>query len=157
MKQSHLTFKQFLDTLVLDETLQPEVIDGKLRTWCNMGSACVLSYFGEGMFWLRPYFPRLANEQISKMENSKEFAEITIQEAIKQVNLNRLIFACKKENKHGHICALYPAPADMSKSWGGYVPMVANIGKENFVKHLGWAFKAKDKEKVKFYLYKGDV
>lgn len=53
----------------------------------------------------------------------------------------RWVLACAIEAKHGHVASVYPAPAQMSQTWGHVVPMVANVGKSVGIMRASGAFR----------------
>jgi hypothetical protein len=64
-------------------------------------------------------------------------------------NAGYLIYAAQHGDIHGHLCAIYPIQELVtSGKLGCQVPMVNNIGKENKVFGLNWAFS----EMPDFYL-----
>jgi hypothetical protein len=54
-----------------------------------------------------------------------------------------LVIAGLEGQPNGHGCVLVPGECQASPSWGGRVPMVANVGARNFYNDkLSWAFAA---------------
>jgi len=154
---NNIAFKKLLKLTVEDIDLQPKQVGGTLFTYCNIGSAFILSCFGSDILWRDNEHAFLANKQIEIIKSSDSFVKVSMNDASALAQENKLVFACQsKKGGHGHICALYPKPSEMSGHWGGYVPIVANVGKENFVKKLSYAWKSVFKNDVKFYLFKGD-
>ena len=41
---------------------------------------------------------------------------------------------------HSHVCTIYPAEMQISTTYGGPVPMVANVGESNGIMRLSGAF-----------------
>lgn len=84
-----------------------------------------------------------ANEQIRFMESSKEdFLELKSGlEAEAEATAGAFVVAGESGPIHGHVCVVLPGKGQDSGNLGGYAPVVANVGKNNFNgKHAGFAF-----------------
>lgn len=127
---------------VLAEERWEELADG--TTWCNYAVHAILSQFGLGDFVLDPERkrPMLANYMAEKLENTCR--ELTFDEAFTKANEGALIVAALKMPYHGHVAVIYPHPGRYtSGKWQrADVPFVANVGKDNGVMPLNWAFGA---------------
>jgi len=67
---------------------------------------------------------------------------------------DRIIFAIIKQNPHGHIAPIFPnEEIKFSAKWNCLVPMVANVGKEQNIMGLNYAFA----DKPDFFEYKEKI
>jgi len=112
-------------------------------TWCNHAVYHILDRFGYGSLVWGPDRPLLANEMADKLEQTCR--ELTFDEAFQKANSGALVVAALKAPGHGHVAVVYPFPARFtSGKWMRWdIPCVANVGKENGVMPLNWAFGAK--------------
>ena len=120
-------------------------LDG--TTFCNYGVHEILSKLGFPEFcWdqSKAQRPMLANDIAEKCEN--ELCELDIMNAFDAAKEGRIVLAAIKMPNHGHVAILYPFPAPYySGKWKMEVPCVANIGKDNGIIPINWAFGAMPK------------
>jgi hypothetical protein len=147
--------KEFLDRLVEDRDLNPTIDpDGNIKTtWCNFAADRTATFMGFDGLHSKAGAPYLANEQFDILSQSRRFVPCDIDEAIKHANTGSLVFAASKMQGHGHICALYPNPAEWSGYFGRKVPIVANVGATNGIMKLSYAFKVC--HRPQFFVYVG--
>jgi hypothetical protein len=114
-------------------------------TFCNLAVHAILDRFGLGaLVWDQERGrPMLANYMADKLESACR--ELTFDEAFGEANKGSLVVAALKMPGHGHVAVVYPFPARFtSGKWMRWdIPCVANVGKENGVMPLNWAFGAK--------------
>ena len=125
-----------------NERFEPTV-DG--TTWCNYGVHAILTCLGLGdLVWEQRWGrPMMANDMAEKLSGCCR--ELTFDEAFTKANEGAVIIAALKMPNHGHVAVVYPFPGRYtSGKWHrADVPCVANIGKDNGVMPLNWAFGAK--------------
>ena len=114
-------------------------------TWCNYAVHSVLAEFGLGDFvWDKERArPMLANCMAEKLAASCR--ELTFEEAFSEAGKGSLVVAALKMPGHGHVAVVYPFPGRYtSGKWGrADIPCVANVGAQNGVMPLNWAFGTK--------------
>ena len=114
-------------------------------TWCNFAVHHILNRFSYGsLVWdEKRERPMLANYMADKLESTCR--ELTFNEAFQKANSGALVVAALKMPGHGHVAVLYPFPGRYtSGKWGrADIPCVANVGKDNGVMPLNWAFGTK--------------
>ena len=131
---------------------QPQ--DGK--TYCNFAAAYVAGQYGyhELEFAGKPL---LANLQIDVIRGSLDWRKISGWENCQQLqNVGKLIFFVKKAPTHGHLCFGVPstkggAPMAQSSAYRCAVPFGANVGRQNSIRGINYAFRADDPPDA--YLY----
>lgn len=115
------------------------------KTFCNIGTYYILDELGYGHYFFdtQAKMPKLANEM-----------NLTLKRHFKKLELNNLssdylesgnIFIASIYNApHGHIAIIYPTKTKVfSFKWNTSVPLCANIGKENGIIGLNYAFDEK--------------
>lgn len=137
--------KAVCDSVVADPSLAPH--DGK--TFCNVASRKI----AEGMGYFGITSNMLANDLILFLASAPGWAEGTLASAHAYALNGGLAFIALSEAPHGHIAAVYPAPMQESGTWGGPVPMLANVGRTIGVMKLSAVFKVADKEKLRAFVY----
>lgn len=113
-------------------------------TFCNFGVHDILAQLGAPKFCLTDDGARwlMANEIIEKCE-ATGLRKLNCTEAFDEAKMGTLILAGMRMPEHGHVAVVYPFPAAyFSGKWSRSVPCVANIGKENGVMPVNWAFGA---------------
>lgn len=138
-----IDLKAICDRVVTDPELAPR--DGK--TYCNVASHRIAIAMGFQMEMM------LANAMIEYLAKDPAWKEASLDGAGEHGLSGRLAFVALSEEPHGHIAALYPAPPAESSSWGQKVPIIANVGKVNGIMRLSGAFKAADKERIRYFVY----
>jgi|GEM_PF-3129952 len=127
--------KSILDTVRQQKDLRPQVdAEGHvLRTFCNLGLDRILGLYGAPRMVNRLNSqPLMANDMIDFMRSSTRWERVDGSVACARASQGVLVVAAKGSdtaNGHGHVAAVYPAPAEMSGSWGKEVPMLNNIGR----------------------------
>ncbi len=99
-----------------------EARDGK--KFCNLGAR----FIAEGMGFFGFPVNILANEMVGFLASHPDWTEDSIDRAHRHAERGGLAFLTVEEHPHGHIAAIYPAPMEMSGTWGEPVPMLAQIG-----------------------------
>lgn len=127
---------------VLSEEKYEPLADG--TTFCNLAVHDILTRLGLPEFCIDPEAKRpfLANDLAEKLENSCQ--ELNFPDAHRLAQEGCIVVASMKMPEHGHVAVVYPSPATaISGKWGrSDIPFVANIGKDNAVLPLNWAFGA---------------
>ena len=87
--------------------------------------------------------PMLANDIAEKLETNCR--ELNFEEAHRLALDGAVVVAAMKMPEHGHVAVVYPvAYMAASAKWGrSDIPIVANVGKDNGVMPLNWAFGAR--------------
>ena len=128
--------KSVLDTVRQQEDLKP-VVDAEghvLKTFCNIGLDRILGLYGTPRMANKLNGqPLCANDMVDYMRNSATaWTEVTGEVACARASQGILVVAAQgNDSGHGHVAAVYPAPAEHSGSWGKDVPMLNNIGRPN--------------------------
>jgi isocitrate dehydrogenase kinase/phosphatase len=108
-------------------------------TYCNVGVYMILNELGkQSDFW---------NKQLGRMMMANEMYDV-LKAKYPKVDIHAdfyvpKIFVASQKNidGHGHIAVIYPSRSKVyTGKWNCYVPLVCNIGKENAVMGLNWAF-----------------
>ena len=143
-----MKLKLLCDEAVANPSFEPR--DGK--TFCNFGAR----FIAEGMGFMG--FPAniLANEMIGFLATSSGWVEDSIARAHAHAARGGLAFVCLSEYPHGHIAALYPAPMEDSGTWGGPVPMLANVGRKNGVVKMSAVYRLETRPLLRAFLF-GEV
>ena len=130
---------------VLAQEKYERLADG--TTFCNMAVHEILTALRLPAFCIDPDTenkrPYLANDLAEKLETSCR--ELNFEEAHRLALDGAVILAALKMPEHGHVAVVYPAQyMAFSAKWGrGDIPFVANVGKDNGVMPLNWAFGAR--------------
>lgn len=103
-----------------------------------------------------------ANEMIDHWVSSANWEEIPMSRAHALVNEGNIIAAGAKtgpQGINGHVVMLVPGQEGWSKNWECNVPMAMDTGKGKrwSANRLSYSFCKKDKEHIKFFLYKGSI
>lgn len=113
-------------------------------TWCNYALHDILSALGLSDFVYDKAAgrPLLANDICEKLETT--CPKLTYAEAFEAARAGSIVVAALREPCHGHVALVYPFPGMYtSGKWKrSDLPCVANVGKENGVMPLNWAFGA---------------
>ena len=117
-----------------EDAVKRFVPDGE-TTYCNAGTSFVAGQMGYPGF-----IALLANQIVSKMRTSPEWAEVDAGTAQKLANDGRLSVAGIQDEPHGHVAAIYPGAAVFSGKWKKLAPMVANCGRKNGLMGANYAF-----------------
>jgi len=124
------------------EKYQPD--DG--TTYCNLAVQYVTKNYAEYTGFINNGSPMLANQMIKHMDDAPEWAEVDPEAAKKLADDGRIVVAGKRRNPHGHVAVVLPmGPMCASKKWGGAWPTVSNVGLENRICGVNFAFSAKPK------------
>lgn len=141
--------KEACDAILADQSLQPvkDAAGNILETHCNFGAERVAAALGcielNGL---------MADQQYAVMKENAtgRWTQVNGSQATQHALAGALVFAAASSamlhEKHGHIAACYPAPAEFSGSLDRFVPILANIGKEDHVEKESMAFPVADGE-----------
>lgn len=124
------------------------------RTYCNRA----FSYIAQGMGYHA--FPpgALANDMIAQLAGDPDWREeLDLAHVHRHAMRGGLAAAALVEHPHGHVCTVAPEPMQPSTSWGGPVPMVANVGAENGVLRLSQVFSIAARPLVRFFLLRPEA
>lgn len=108
------------------------------RTYCNMAVWIVARVFGIDLHGMR------ANAIYKYLHGSKEWRQIDafhLDEAHRLINEGRLVIATEKGILVGHVAVGCPGPKVGSWKWKCKVFRVGNIGRDNGVMGLNYAFR----------------
>ena len=113
-------------------------------TYCNMATFDILERFGlQRNFWDKEEKRiMLANEMCEVLDKTYIHIGCDCDKFPELINSNFLMIASwKNDNGHGHIAPIYPSRTRVfSNKWKKNVPLVGNVGYENGVMGLNWAF-----------------
>ena len=117
-------------------------MDNSGRTWCNYALNDALTQLGLPEFCRDNKRLLLANDIVEKLERNCK--KIAFGDAGEAANKGDILVAGMKLPLHGHVAMIYPSPTSaISGKWGrADIPFCANVGKENGVMPLNWAFGA---------------
>lgn len=115
-------------------------------TFCNLATFRLLQNLGFPHFWNeKKERPMVANECVDFCEgNPDKFSKFyNPAKAHALANLGHLVLAAIKDMPHGHIAPIYPVMESVtSGKWPGQkIPKVSNVGEENKVMGLNYAFR----------------
>lgn len=110
--------------------------DGIPETFCNHA----VQYITSGMGYSK-LGGLMANDIVDFLLVSKDWARCDGVLAQGAANNGKLAIAALKDSPHGHVAVCYPGGLTRSGKWQKAVPMVANVGKENFIKGANFAFR----------------
>lgn len=123
------------------------------ETFCNRAAAFIAQ--GMGCSDLRP--DMYANTMVLTMSALPGWREeFDLARVSKLAQRGVLVMLARVAAGHGHIVAAAPLPAEESSSWGGPVPMVAQVGPArigNGIKRLSAAFRAEHRPEVRIFIY----
>lgn len=109
-------------------------------TYCNFAVYKILHHFNlHNNFWNeKEKRIMLANEMVDVLES--KYIKMPIKEVWDNPNL-LLVAGWKNPIGHGHICVIYPSKEHIfSNKWQMEVPLVCNVGFENRIMGLNYAF-----------------
>jgi len=131
----------------------------ELSVWEKRGDTTYCNFYvmtGAAMEGCLSLWGKTANEQVTFMEQSRDWEDVGAETAQIEANRANLVIAGYKSaasGHGGHVCAVVKGYCKPSANFNGPMPIVANVGKTNFYgKHAGFAF-PKDK-KPKFFVWK---
>lgn len=129
-----------------------------MKTYCNVAARRIAE--GMGYFGFTP--DMLANDMIALMSVDSKWREEPFEPrrisdfALKGV----LVLIGLEDHPHGHVVAAAPEAAQESGSWGGPVPMVAQVGTAkigNGIKKLSEAFRLADRARLRVFVLEDSV
>jgi len=128
--------KAACDSVLSDKTLCPEYKDGKLiKTFCNIGARKIAQAMGCSELD-SPEATADVMCAIMQKNESGRWKKVSGADATIYALSGVLCFAAmpseRMKEAHGHIAAVYPVGMQPSGSLGHDVPMLANIGKQNW-------------------------
>lgn len=127
-----MRLKEILDAVRIQPDLRPELDDDGhvVRTFCNIGLDRILGLYGAPrMVNKLNGEPLCANDMVAYMRGSNRWEKVDGGAAVARASQGVLVVAAQAAEGHGHVVAVYPAPAQHSGSWGKDVPMLNNIGR----------------------------
>jgi len=103
-----------------------------------------------------------SNEMIDHCSSSTNWEEIPMSQAEALVNEGSIVATGAKTGPrgvNGHVVMIVPGQEAWSKNWECDVPMAMDTGKGKRwpTNRLSYSFCKKDKERIKFFLYKGPI
>lgn len=127
--------------------------DGVPETFCNRSVAAIAQ--GMGSSDLRP--DMTANRMIEHLTGLPGWREEFDLERVTALALRGvLVVLGVPEPVHGHVVVAAPLPAEASSSWGGPVPIVAQVGTAaigNGIKRLSSAFRAAARHGLRIFVF----
>jgi hypothetical protein len=102
------------------------------------------------------------NEMLAHWASSANWEEISMSQAQDLANQGHFVAAGAKtgsQKANGHVVVIVPGQEAWSKNWESNVPMAMDTGKGKRwpANRLSYSFCQKDKEQIKFFLYKGPI
>lgn len=132
--------KKALDAVREDPAFEPK--NGV--TYCNMAAFKLVQDLGFNYLWNgKRNRPMLANECVDYFEaHPEQFSKFYSPMYAADLALRgHLVFAALKDTPHGHIAPVYPDQELVtSGKWRAQVPKVSNVGAENKIMGLNFAF-----------------
>ena len=124
--------------------------DNSKYTYCNMFVSDLMIF----LFDYKYFKGFLANDIHGLLESGDEWEEISHEKLISDdfvsTRNHSIIIASQQAKPHGHLVVLVPGNLVYSGKWDKYVPLCANIGKNNFFeKGVSFAFK----DEPQYFLY----
>lgn len=128
--------------------------DGVPETFCNRSVAAIAQ--GMGAHDLRP--DMTANRMIEHLSGLPGWREENDLERVTALALRGVlvVLGVPEPSGHGHVVVAAPLPAEASGSWGGLVPIVAQVGTArigNGIKRLSSAFRADARHGLRIYVF----
>jgi len=109
------------------------------KTYCNIGTFMILRELGLHNDFVKDKSIMLANEMYEMLK--EKYVRVPIERVFKDLLSGKVFVACLPNKPHGHIAIIYPHDTKVfSLKWNISVPLCANIGKENGIIGLNWAF-----------------
>lgn len=133
--------RQACHKVLADNALLPSINKGGgLLTHCNEAVYRIAGMvLKREFFWKPPGRIMLANEICDWLAKNAEKQDTDV--AFERAKVGKLVLAAQKGIPHGHVCALYPSPHKVfSGHWSKGVPICANVGKDNGIKGVNFAF-----------------
>jgi hypothetical protein len=116
--------------------------DGDKETFCNIALDRVLGLCGiPRMVYKLNGQPLMANAMIDFMRSSVNWELVSGEVATARASVGTLVVAAQQADGHGHVAPVYPSPMEHSGSWGKYVPMLSNVGRQNAVLKSSMCFR----------------
>ncbi len=113
------------------------------KTYCNIAFYEIMKKFNLHNHFFNTKEKRImmANEIMDSLIN--KFPKVHIEDVKQKIIEGKQIFVAGiKENPHGHITVIYPVKSFVySAKWKLEVPLCANVGIENAIMGLNYAFK----------------
>jgi len=129
----------------------PNLLPKDGKTFCNIGFYLIISELGHPILFRHKTTkePLTANGMIDVLE--QKFEKVSIEKCLNDLMRGYIFVAGAKGNPHGHIAIIYPTIYQYwSNSYNSFVPFVANIGKENAIMPLSFAFSRDNKPNIYF-------
>lgn len=121
-------------------------------TFCNQAFAtCFRIATGSPAFHDGDGNPYLANQIAGLIDASDDWQEVDYIEASRLANEGEFVAFYFAEEPHGHVCFGVPGQPQASGKYGGFVPIVANVGKSNGIMALSYAFSAEHRPKARVW------
>jgi hypothetical protein len=106
--------------------------------------------------------PMSPNAMLEHWSSSTNWEEVSMSQAQDLANQGHFVAAGAKtgpQKTNGHVVVIVPGKEAWSKSWESNVPMAMDTGKGKrwSTNKLSYSFCKKDKERIRFFLYKGPI
>lgn len=120
--------------------LKPAIVNGELVTHCNEATRRLCAAFGYNVFPVdkNGWCSMMMNDMIDHIAAAVEFKKAdSLEDGVLWALEGGLALLLKKYQRHGHGCSIKPEKSMMSGTLSAYagkpafVPMVANVGREN--------------------------
>jgi hypothetical protein len=122
--------------------------DGKAETFCNWG----LQLLAESLWNYKGFAGKRANDIVQFVQTSKDWKEVDGNEAHSAAGAGKLVIAgIAVQGGTGHVCLICDDNMVFSSKWGKAVPVCVNVGRNNFIKGVNWAFATEPN----YYVYSG--
>lgn len=135
--------------------LQPKIVDGELVTHCNEATRRLCVAFGYNQLPVdkNGWSKIMMNEMIDQLAAAPEFKKAdSMEDGVLWAMEGGLALLLKKYPRHGHGVSIKPEKSMMSGTLSAYagkptfVPMVANVGRENKYELATMAFTVLQKD-----------
>lgn len=139
----------FQGAVIAASELKPAIVNGELVTHCNEATRRLCAAFGYNAFPVdkNGWCSMMMNDMIDHVAAAAEFKKAdSLEDGVQWAQQGGLALLLKKYARHGHGASIAPCKSMMSgtlSAYAGkpfYVPMVANVGRENQVEMATMAF-----------------
>lgn len=137
-----------LRALCEEAVMNPAFAPREGKTYCNFSAR----FIAEGMGFFAFPANTLANDLIAILSTDPAVREDSIERAHAHALRGGLAFLVLEEYPHGHIPVFYPAPMELSGTWGELVPLLANVGRENGIMKASKVYRLEKRPLLRAFL-----
>ena len=123
-------------------------------TFCNQSVWETAAEMGYDIFRKKQM---LAKDIIRHVKSSADWEEASPERACEHAKRGNLAICGKQYSTMDHVSTIYPTEMLFSGSWNKYVPLIANVGKENGIMKVSQAFPVAEGEPQYWILVEGAI